>query len=129
MTAGFNESSATALGNQASNRKRQEKIFIGRLKRVKLYEKYSCTEGLFRGMGRDCMQCLLAWGGVSRKQVDLPTITEFLHLIHQFFPLRAGIAVDVCDFGDGQALCNSIKLVDVEHGTKQNVCDLVNFCA
>ncbi|EAT88315.2 hypothetical protein SNOG_04555 [Parastagonospora nodorum SN15] len=51
------------------------------------------------------------WNDVK---VNMPAEQKLLNTIHHFFPPRADIKVVVCDFGDGRAQQQSVRLGDLE---------------
>jgi hypothetical protein len=58
----------------------------------------------------------LYWKGVK---IRMPSEQKLYHSINHFFPPRSEIKVIVCDFGEGRAERNEVRMGDIERGKRQ----------
>jgi hypothetical protein len=56
------------------------------------------------------------WSGVK---VRMPSEQKLYHSINHFFPPRLEMKVIVCDFGEGRAERNEVRMGDIERGKRE----------
>jgi hypothetical protein len=56
------------------------------------------------------------WKGVK---IRMPPEQKLYHSINHFFPPRLEMRVIVCDFGEGRAERNEVRMGDIERGTRE----------